>query len=71
MEHVIVTFPTNRIVYVDRKKNGKTNDLIRVDAATHIFDLGTLKNYKPDSRTVAVFNTTILDPMKIAFSRKE
>ena len=71
MEHVIVTFPANRDLYVNGKKNGQTNESIRVDAGTHIFDLGTPKNYKPDSRTVAVSNTTILDPMKIAFSEKE
>ena len=71
MEHVIVTFPTKRLVYIDGEQNGHTNESLRVDAGTHVFDLGTRKNYKPKSRKKAVSNTTILDPMKIPFSKKE
>ncbi len=71
MEYVKVTFPTDRFVYVDEEQNGKTNDVLRVDAGTHIFDLGSLVNYKPSQRKVMVRDTTVLDPMVIPFTRKE
>ncbi len=71
MEFVKVTFPTDRFVYVDEEQNGKTNDVLRVDAGTHTFDLGNLKNYNPSQRTVTVRDTTVLDPRVIAFTRKE
>jgi len=70
MEYVIVTFPTNRFVYIDDEQDGSTNDVLRVDAGTHVFDLGPLANYKPASRKVLVQGTTVLEPMEIAFSRK-
>lgn len=71
MEHVIVTFPTKRLVYIDGEENGYTNDVLRVDAGTHVFELGNLANYRPASRKVLVQDTTVLEPLEIAFYRKD
>jgi len=71
MEHVIVTFPTKRFVYIDGEENGYTNDVLRVDAGTHVFELGNLANYRPASRKVLVQDTTVLEPLKVAFYRKD
>ena len=71
MEYVKVKFPTRRLVYVDEEENGYTNELLRVDAGTHVFGLGNLANFRPASRTVAVKDTTVLEPLEIAFYRKE
>src|SRR5262245_9278892 len=54
MEYVKVTFPTRRLVYIDEAENGYTNEVLRVEAGTHLFALGNLANYKPESRTVMV-----------------
>jgi hypothetical protein len=71
MEYVIVTYPTNRFVYIDGEKGGITNDVLRVSEGTHEFDLGSLKNYEPESQEVEVTGTTVLKPLKIEFSKKE
>jgi hypothetical protein len=71
MEYVRVKFPTDRFVYIDDEQDGQTNDVLRVDAGTHIFDLGPLKNYRPASRKVVVKDTTVLEPLEIAFFRKD
>lgn len=71
MEHVIVTFPTKRLVYIDGEENGYTNDVLRVDAGTHVFELGNLANYRPASRKVLVQATTVLEPLEVAFYRKD
>ena len=71
MEYVKVTFPTNRLVYIDGEQNGSTNDVLRVDAGTHLFELGNLYNYRPSSRKVLVQDTTVLEPLEIAFYRKD
>jgi hypothetical protein len=71
MEYVIVTYPTNRFVYVDGEKCGITNDMLRVSEGTHEFDLGNLKNYEPESQEIEVDGTTVLKPLKIKFSRKD
>jgi len=71
MEHVIVSFPTNRLVYIDGEENGSTNEVLRVDAGTHVFELGNLENYRPASRKVEVKDTTALEPLEIKFFRKD
>ncbi len=71
MEYVIVTYPTNRFVYIDGEKGGTTNDVLRISKGTHGFDLGNLKNYEPESQEVEVQGTTVLKPLKIEFSKKE
>jgi hypothetical protein len=71
MEYVIVTFPTDRLVYIDDEKNGSTNEVLRVSAGTHVFDLGPFANYRPGSRKVTVEDTSLLEPREIAFYRLE
>jgi hypothetical protein len=71
MEYVKVTFPTDRFVYIDDEQNGRTNEVLRVDEGTHVFDLGPYANYRPASRKVAVKDTTQIEPLKIAFHRIE
>jgi hypothetical protein len=69
MEYVVVSFPTDRIVYIDGEQNGRTNKSLRVDAGSHEFDLGPFKNYEPESQVVVVSGTTVLDPQEIAFTK--
>jgi PEGA domain len=71
MEYVKVRFPTDRLVYIDDEENGSTNEVLRVDAGTHVFTLGNLANYRPASRKVEVKGTTALEPMEITFLRKD
>jgi len=71
MEHVVVTFPTRRLVYIDDEENGYTNEVLRVDAGTHVFTLGNLANFRPASRTVTVEGTSVLEPLEIKFLRKD
>ena len=71
MEYVMVTFPTRRLVYIDDEENGHTNDVLRVDAGTHVFALGNLDNFRPASRTVMVRDTSVLEPLEVKFFRKD
>jgi hypothetical protein len=71
MEYIIVSFPTNRFVYIDGEKGGITNDVLRIEAGTHEFDLGNRRNYQPESQEVEVEGTTVLQPLKIVFTRKD
>jgi hypothetical protein len=71
MEYVIVTFPTRRLVYIDDEENGYTNDVLRVDAGTHVFALGNLDNFRPAQRTARVEDTSVLEPLEIKFFRKD
>jgi PEGA domain-containing protein len=71
MEYVRVTFPTQRLVYINGEQSGSTNEVLRIEAGTHRFELGTLMNYRPASREVMVQDTSALEPLEIAFFRKE
>jgi hypothetical protein len=69
MEFVTVTFPTSRFVYIDGEQGGRTNEVLRVEAGTHVFDLGPLANYEPASQELAVEDTTVLAPLVVAFAK--
>lgn len=71
MEYVIVRYPTRRLVYIDDEENGYTNEVLRVEAGTHVFALGNLDNFRPAQRTATVKNTSALEPLAVAFFRKE
>ena len=71
MEYVIVTYPTDRLVYIDEEQCGRTNELQRIDAGTHLFALGNLDNFQPASQTLLVQGTTRQQPMQVAFLPKE
>jgi len=71
MEYVIVTFPTRRRVSIDGEYNGLTNEVLRLDAGTHLFSLGRHANYRPAEQQALVQDTSVLQPMQIAFTRKE
>lgn len=71
MEYVIVSFPTDRFVYIDGEKGGRTNEVLRVEAGTHEFDLGSPQDYEPGLQEIEVAETTVLQPMEIVFSQKD
>jgi hypothetical protein len=71
MEYVLVVYPTDRIVYIDGENSGQTNTVLRVDAGTHIFELGNPKNFTPVSCKILVQDTTELNPLKVVFRKKE
>jgi hypothetical protein len=70
MEYVIVTYPTQRSVYVDGELMGDTNEVLRMDSGTHRFDLGSPADCEPIFFEVAVKETSALLPMKIVFIEK-
>jgi hypothetical protein len=70
MEYVRVTYPTDRLVYINGEKGGFTNDVLRVAAGTHEFTLGNLRNYEPESQEIEVDKTTVLKPLEIVFTKK-
>lgn len=67
MEFVVVTFSTPRSVNVDGAPRGRTGQLLRLQAGTHNFDLGTPFDYAPASVTAPVRGTTAAAPLVIAF----
>jgi hypothetical protein len=71
MEYIIVNFPTDRFVFIDGEKGGRTNEVLRIEAGTHEFDLGSPEDYDPELQEVVVEETTVLQPLEIVFSRKD
>lgn len=70
MEYVKVTYPTKRSVNVDGVPTGDTDEILRMEAGTHTFDLGSSADYDPASQEIDVTGTTILRPMVVDFTRK-
>ncbi len=70
MEYVRVVYPTARPVYIDGAASGATNAVLRLDAGTHVFDLGVPADYEPVSQQVTVQGTTVLTPKAITFTQR-
>lgn len=71
MEFVRVTYPTRRLVFANGKKCGFTNKVFRINAGTHMFDLGKAANCEPVSQDITVAGTTELSPLEVTFTRKK
>lgn len=67
MEFVVVTFTNTRSVNIDGAPRGRTGQLLRLQAGTHNFDLGTPPDYAPANVMAPVRGTTATAPMIIAF----
>lgn len=63
MEYVVVTYETERDVYIDRQFAGLTGDTLMVEAGNHFFDLGRPHDYLPRTVSRLVENTTAISPM--------
>ena len=66
MEYVVVSYPTNRNVRIDRQVAGRTNDTLMVERGHHIFDLGEPQDYQPPSVEKDVQDTTTVSPLVIS-----
>lgn len=72
MEYLLVHFPRSRRVLIDDEFNGRTNELIELEAGRHTVSLGPpYDNYEPDEYTVILKNTSVLNPREVTFELKE
>jgi hypothetical protein len=67
MEYLIVRFPRSRRVKIDDEFNGRTDDLIELEAGRHVVSLGPPYNFKPDEHTIILKGTAELDPREVSF----
>lgn len=67
MEYLVVRFPQSRPVKVDGEFNGRTGQLIELEAGTHTISLGPPANFTPESREVLLKDTSALDPKEVEF----
>lgn len=68
MEYLIVHFPRSRRVKVDDEFNGRTEELIELEAGSHVVALGPPDNFTPSERRIVLRNTSELEPREIAFA---
>jgi hypothetical protein len=67
MEYLVVRFPRSRRVLVDDEFNGRTDELIELEAGTHTVSLGPPANFTPESRRIVLRDTSELEPREVAF----
>jgi len=69
-QFVIVSFPEDRIVFVDGTPCGRTNTVITVQRGTHAFTLADPQDYSPSSITQLVAGTTHHAPLQLTFTKE-
>lgn len=71
MEYLLVHFPRPRRVVVDNEFNGRTEELIELEAGTHTVALGPPYNFSPTFRKVRLVDTSAQTPREIHFDLTE
>jgi hypothetical protein len=69
MEHVTVTYPEERTVFIDGEEGGLTNETLTVEEGTHTFSLGKPFDYVPRAITLPVVGTTSVKPLEVTFAK--
>lgn len=67
MEYLLVHFPRSRRVKIDDEFNGRTDELIEIEAGSHVVSLGPPNNFTPDDQTIILKDTSELEPREITF----
>jgi hypothetical protein len=67
MEYLVVRFPRSRRVLVDDELNGRTDELIQLEAGTHTISLGPPPSFTPESRRIVLKGTSELTPREVTF----
>jgi hypothetical protein len=68
MEFLVVRFPRSRRVLIDDEFNGRTDELIELEAGKHIVSLGPpYDNYTPEEYTIILKDTSELEPREVNF----
>lgn len=71
MEYLLVKFPRGRRVKVDNEFNGRTGEVIEIEAGSHVVSLGPPANFTPSEQRIILKNTSELDPREICFELDE
>ena len=67
MEFLVVHFPRSRRVKVDGEFNGRTDEVLEIDAGTHVISLGPPNNFTPTERKIVLKDTDPIAPREVSF----
>lgn len=71
MEYLVVHFPRSRRVLIDDEFNGRTEELIELEAGRHIVSLGPpYDNFEPEQCAIILKDTSELEPREVSFELK-
>ncbi|MGH8616001.1 MAG: hypothetical protein ACREYF_29315 [Gammaproteobacteria bacterium] len=67
MEYLLVKFPRSRRVKVDDEFHGRTDEVVELEAGSHVVSLGPPANFTPSEQRIILKDTSELDPREISF----
>ena len=67
MEYLVVHFPRSRRVKIDDEFNGRTEEVIEIEAGKHVVSLGPPPNFTPEEQIVILKDTSPLEPREVSF----
>ncbi len=72
MEYLVVHFPRSRRVLINDEFNGRTEELIELEAGRHTVSLGPpYDNFTPDQYVIILRDTSELEPREVRFELTE
>ncbi len=67
MEYLVVRFHAPRRVIIDDAPQGRTGELIELEAGTYKVSLGPPADFTPDAVEVVLEGTSALEPLEVTF----
>jgi len=69
MEYLLVEFTEERGVFVDNIREGMTNQVLELEAGTHVVTLEAPPDFSPEMREFVLRRTSELSPKVISFEK--
>lgn len=68
-EFIIVVYPEDREVFINRQKNGRTNQTLHVEEGRQTINLGDPRDYEPKWRRPLITGTNVIRPLEVTFEQ--
>jgi len=70
MEYLLVNFPEERGVLIDKVVQGRTGEILEAEKGTHIISLkAPPKNFHPKKKKIILATTSPLRPREVTFEK--
>lgn len=70
MEYLLVNFPEDREVIIDKIVQGRTNEIVEIERGTHVISLKAPPNdFRPRQKKITLTDTSVLTPQEVTLAK--
>jgi len=70
MEYLLVIFPDDRVVLIDEKAEGRSNEIIELEKGTHVISFQSPPDdFRPRQKKITLARTSVITPREVTFAK--